>query len=141
MFRTLKQKMLKKMSESCSIRVFIFGTNVGYGTVSRWNDVLSFLCFATINSERLQQLPATYWVTECGDSLKKVVRRNHTVVQASIDCSARVLFPIHGSKFDLALHPWDELAIRLTKEERNTNLAVATPLIGEACDVNNYPEI
>tara|TARA_Y100001001_G_scaffold119605_1_gene117596 strand:- start:117 stop:1034 length:918 start_codon:yes stop_codon:yes gene_type:complete len=62
------------------------------------------------------------------------------VVQASIDLNARVLFPIHWSKFDLALHPWDEPAIRLTKEARNRAVAVATPLIGEAFDVNNYPE-
>ena len=61
------------------------------------------------------------------------------VVQASIDLNARVLFPIHWSKFDLALHPWDEPAIRLTKEARNRAVAVATPLIGEAFDVNNYP--
>jgi hypothetical protein len=86
-------------------------------------------------------LPATYRVTEYGDPLKKFVRRNHTAMQASIDCSARVLFPIHESKFDLALHPWDEPAIRLTKEARNRNMAVATPLIGEEFDVNNYPEI
>ena len=62
------------------------------------------------------------------------------VVQASIDLNARVLFPIHWSKFDLALHPWDEPAIRLTKEARNRAVAVATPLIGETFDVNNYPE-
>ena len=62
------------------------------------------------------------------------------VVQASIDLNARVLFPIHWSKFDLALHPWDEPAIRLTKEARNRAVAVATPLIGETFDVNNYPK-
>ena len=61
-------------------------------------------------------------------------------VQASIDLNARVLFPIHWSKFDLALHPWDEPAIRLTKEARKRGVAVATPLIGETFDVNNYPE-
>ena len=61
-------------------------------------------------------------------------------VQASIDLNARVLFPIHWSKFDLALHPWDEPVIRLTKEARNRKVAVATPLIGETFDVNNYPE-
>ena len=61
-------------------------------------------------------------------------------VQASIDLNARVLFPIHWSKFDLALHPWDEPVIRLTKEARNRKVAVATPLIGETFDVNNYPK-
>jgi len=61
-------------------------------------------------------------------------------VQASIDLNARVLFPIHWSKFDLALYPWDEPAIRLTKEARHQNVDVATPLIGETFDVNNYAE-
>jgi L-ascorbate metabolism protein UlaG (beta-lactamase superfamily) len=61
-------------------------------------------------------------------------------VQASIDLNARVLFPIHWSKFDLALHPWDEPAIRLTKEAKKRNVTVATPLIGEPFDVNHFSE-
>jgi len=61
-------------------------------------------------------------------------------VQASIDLNARVLFPIHWSKFNLALHPWDEPVIRLTKEARIRNVAVATPLIGETFDGDNYPK-
>ena len=49
-------------------------------------------------------------------------------VQASIDLNAKLLFPIHWSKFDLALHPWDEPAIRLTKEAkiRNNGLILLT---------------
>ena len=61
-------------------------------------------------------------------------------VQASIDLNARVLFPIHWSKFDLALRPWDEPAIRLTKEEKKRNVTGATPLIGEPFDVNHFSE-
>ena len=61
-------------------------------------------------------------------------------VQASIDLNARLLFPIHWSKFDLALHPWDEPAIRLTKEATIRNVTIASPLIGEVFDVVNYPE-
>ena len=61
-------------------------------------------------------------------------------VQASIDLNAKLLFPIHWSKFDLALHPWDEPAIRLTKEAKIRNVTVASPLIGEVFDVKNYPE-
>jgi L-ascorbate metabolism protein UlaG (beta-lactamase superfamily) len=61
-------------------------------------------------------------------------------VQASIDLNARLLFPIHWSKFDLALHPWDEPAIRLTKEANIRNVTIASPLIGEVVDVGNYPE-
>ncbi len=61
-------------------------------------------------------------------------------VQESIDLKARLLFPIHWSKFDLALHPWDEPAIRLTREATIRNVTVASPLIGEVFDVRNYPE-
>ena len=61
-------------------------------------------------------------------------------VQASIDLKTRLLFPIHWSKFDLALHPWDEPAIRLTREATIRNVTVASPLIGEVFDVRNYPE-
>ena len=61
-------------------------------------------------------------------------------VQASIDLKARLLFPIHWSKFDLALHPWDEPAIRLAHEATIRNVTVASPLIGEVFDVRNYPE-
>jgi L-ascorbate metabolism protein UlaG (beta-lactamase superfamily) len=61
-------------------------------------------------------------------------------VQASIDLNARLLFPIHWSKFDLALHPWDEPAIRLTQEAKVRNVTVASPLIGEVFDIGNYPE-
>lgn len=49
-------------------------------------------------------------------------------VQASIDLNAKVLFPIHWGKFDLSLHPWDEPAIRITKEANKRNVSLATPL-------------
>ena len=28
-------------------------------------------------------------------------------IQASVDLKAEILFPIHWSKFDLSIHPWD----------------------------------
>jgi L-ascorbate metabolism protein UlaG (beta-lactamase superfamily) len=61
-------------------------------------------------------------------------------VQASIDLNAKVLFPIHWGKFDLALHPWDEPAIRITEESNKRNVTVATPLIGEVFDLHALPE-
>ena len=62
-------------------------------------------------------------------------------VQASIDLDAKVLIPIGWSKFDLALHPWDEPAIRLTKEAEKRDVTVATPLIGEVFDAVDFPSI
>ena len=62
-------------------------------------------------------------------------------VQASIDLAASIVVPIGWSKFDLALHPWDEPAIRLVKEAESREVAVASPLIGEVFDLEEYPEI
>jgi L-ascorbate metabolism protein UlaG (beta-lactamase superfamily) len=61
-------------------------------------------------------------------------------VQASIDLNARVLFPIHWSKFDLSVHPWDEPAIRITAEAKRRDVTVATPLIGEVFDLEHLPQ-
>ncbi|MFT5657890.1 MAG: L-ascorbate metabolism protein UlaG (beta-lactamase superfamily) [Gammaproteobacteria bacterium] len=61
-------------------------------------------------------------------------------VQASIDINAKVLFPIHWGKFDLALHPWDEPAIRITEEANKRGVSLATPLIGEVFDLSAVPE-
>ena len=62
-------------------------------------------------------------------------------VQASIDLDAKILIPIGWSKFDLALHPWDEPAIRLTKEAEKRDVTVATPIIGEVFDAVDFPSI
>ena len=60
-------------------------------------------------------------------------------VQASIDLKAKVLFPIHWSKFDLSIHPWDEPIIRTTKEAAEKNVNVASPMIGEVFDLSYLP--
>jgi len=60
-------------------------------------------------------------------------------VQASIDLKAKVLLPIHWSKFDLSIHPWDEPIIRVTQEAKKKNVKIATPMIGEVFDLNNLP--
>ena len=62
-------------------------------------------------------------------------------VQARIDLAASIVVPIGWSKFDLALHHWDEPAIRLVKEAESREVAVASPLIGEVFDLEEYPEI
>ena len=61
-------------------------------------------------------------------------------VQASIDLKAQVLFPIHWSKFDLSVHPWDEPIIRITKEAAKKNVNIATPMIGEVFELSNIPK-
>ena len=61
------------------------------------------------------------------------------VVQATIDLNAKVLFPIHWGKFDLAIHPWDEPIIRVTDEAKKQKVNIATPMIGEVFDLINLP--
>ena len=61
-------------------------------------------------------------------------------VQASIDLKAKVLFPIHWSKFDLSIHPWDEPIIRVTQEAEKRNVNIATPMIGEVFDLTTLPK-
>lgn len=53
-------------------------------------------------------------------------------VQASIDLNSNMVMPIHNSKFELSLHPWDEPLIEVTAEGTKRNHLVATPLIGQS---------
>ena len=61
-------------------------------------------------------------------------------IENGIDLAASIVVPIGWSKFDLALHPWDEPAIRLVKEAESREVAVASPMIGEVFDLEEYPE-
>jgi L-ascorbate metabolism protein UlaG (beta-lactamase superfamily) len=60
-------------------------------------------------------------------------------VKASIDLRAKVLFPIHWGKFDLALHPWDEPVKRLKKEAGKHQVTLATPMVGEVFGLDELP--
>ena len=61
-------------------------------------------------------------------------------VQASIDLKAKVLFPIHWSKFDLSIHPWDEPIIHFSKEAGRRNVNISTSMISEVFDLTNLPK-
>lgn len=61
-------------------------------------------------------------------------------IQAGQDAKAKVLFPIHWSKFDLAYHNWDEPIIRFTNEAEKKNLTIATPLVGQVFTLDNLPQ-
>lgn len=58
------------------------------------------------------------------------------VIQAAFDLQAKRLFPVHWSKFDLALHAWDDPIIRVTKEGKRRNMPLLHPLIGEAVNLD-----
>lgn len=59
------------------------------------------------------------------------------VVQAAIDLKAKLLLPVHWSKFSLSLHAWDEPMIRLIKEAKNKGIRVIHPLIGETLNLKS----
>jgi L-ascorbate metabolism protein UlaG (beta-lactamase superfamily) len=52
-------------------------------------------------------------------------------VQAALDLKAAFLFPVHWSKFSLALHNWDEPITRVLKEAEVKKQKLIHPMIGE----------
>ncbi|TKC64108.1 MBL fold metallo-hydrolase [Pedobacter hiemivivus] len=61
-------------------------------------------------------------------------------VQAAKDLKAKVLLPVHWSKFALAMHNWNEPVIRAVKKAKEENFKITTPILGEAVILDeNYP--
>ena len=59
------------------------------------------------------------------------------VLQAAKDLRAKRLFPVHNSKFALAIHPWDEPLKKITELNKDMNLIVSTPMIGEEVNLKD----
>lgn len=77
-------------------------------------------------------------VLECGqynEYWKYIHMMPEETVQASIDLKAKVLLPVHWSKFSLALHAWDDPITRVLKEGKNKNVTVISPAIGEEVNI------
>lgn len=55
----------------------------------------------------------------------------HQVLQEAVDLKANRFLPVHSSKFALANHTWDTPLKEITRLNKNTNLALITPIIGE----------
>ena len=53
------------------------------------------------------------------------------VVQAARDLKAKILLPVHWSKFLLSVHAWDEPMIHVLEEAKKKNVTVIHPMIGE----------
>lgn len=61
-------------------------------------------------------------------------------VQACIDLGAKVLFPVHWGKFTLAVHAWNEPAIRVSQQAEKMNVQLTMPRIGEQIMIDSlYP--
>lgn len=53
------------------------------------------------------------------------------VLQAAKDLNARSVFPAHNSKFSLAMHAWDDPLVRITEANKEADLPLLTPQIGQ----------
>ncbi|MCC9168935.1 MBL fold metallo-hydrolase [Pontibacter harenae] len=53
------------------------------------------------------------------------------VIKACQEIDAALLFPIHFSTFDLALHPWDESIGMVADLATQNNIKIVTPIMGE----------
>jgi L-ascorbate metabolism protein UlaG (beta-lactamase superfamily) len=59
------------------------------------------------------------------------------VLQAAKDLGAKKLLPVHSSKFAIANHPWDEPLSKITVLNKEYNIQVLTPCIGEVVTLGN----
>lgn len=59
------------------------------------------------------------------------------VLQAAKDLQAKRLLPVHNSKFSLANHSWDEPLKKITELNKDVNLNLATPMIGEEVNLKD----
>jgi len=58
-------------------------------------------------------------------------------LQAAKDLKAKQLFPVHSGKFSLAEHPWDEPLSEIVRLNKNNQLRLLTPIIGEKVSLND----
>lgn len=58
-------------------------------------------------------------------------------LQAAKDLQAKRLLPVHSSKFVLANHPWDEPLKKITELNKEVNIPLATPMIGEVLNLKD----
>jgi L-ascorbate metabolism protein UlaG (beta-lactamase superfamily) len=53
------------------------------------------------------------------------------VIQAAKDLNTKAMIPVHSCKFALANHTWDDPLKTITELNRNENLNIQTPIIGD----------
>ncbi len=61
-------------------------------------------------------------------------------VQAAKDLKAKRFFPVHSSKFMLAMHQWDDPLNDVTKIN-NGEIPMVTPMIGEVVNLNDEHQV
>lgn len=79
-------------------------------------------------------------ILECGQydkSWKYIHMMPDEVLQASQDLKATRLLPVHWGKFLLANHAWDDPIRSIIELNRQKNISLITPMIGEEVDLKN----
>lgn len=71
------------------------------------------------------------------DAWKEIHMHPDQVLQAARDLNAKRLFPVHSSKFVLAMHPWDEPLKRVTALNQKDPVPLFTPIIGEKVNMDD----
>ncbi|MGB0777988.1 MAG: MBL fold metallo-hydrolase [Flavobacteriaceae bacterium] len=78
------------------------------------------------------------------DAWKAIHMHPDQVIQATQDLNAQYLFPVHSSKFVLALHAWDEPLNRTSALAEQNNISLFTPVLGSKTNLNrlehNFPK-
>lgn len=93
--------------------------------------------FATIGA---QHGPFSLVILENGqynEYWKYIHMMPEEVVKAAMELKAQKLFPVHWSKFALALHDWDEPIMRVVKEARQRKMPLMHPMIGKAVKLDD----
>lgn len=70
-------------------------------------------------------------------SWKYIHMQPEEVIQAAKDLKAKVVLPVHSSKFVLANHSWHEPLDRIAKLSIDQHMPILTPLIGELIDLDH----
>lgn len=79
-------------------------------------------------------------ILECGQynkSWKHIHMMPEQLTVAAQELKAKMIMPVHWSKFTLALHSWDDPIIRVTTEARKQNFPLIHPMIGEEFNLKN----
>jgi L-ascorbate metabolism protein UlaG (beta-lactamase superfamily) len=63
------------------------------------------------------------------------------VLKAAQELKAKRLFPVHSSKFSLAMHSWDEPLIKITELGKANNLPLVTPMIGQLVNLKDSTQV
>ncbi len=72
-----------------------------------------------------------------GEGWKYIHMMPEEVVQAGKDLKAKVVLPVHNSKFALSVHPWREPLNRVEAAYDGNNFKLITPMIGEQVSLHD----